>query len=328
MLRSVYLLWILGRRIATEKNPVGISYYRIPVNFKNNTLKRRRIMKLSRFLSIVLLSILAFPAFSNADQLEDAKTALDKKDYEKAYELLSPLAKARSMAREGDTEAMYNLGSMCLKDRGGEQDKGVCLKVLEQAAMLGHIGSAEMINKIYKKGLYGIPRDRKTAAEWKDVAKGFEKGIDGKWARVIARRTGDRRAYFFYELKAENNKLTGTMRDAQLKKIPIEDGKIDGNKISFKVPMKWNGMDLTHHHTGTFLGNALSLSITTDKGDGSGESPPLTFAAKRSRGNVNRFMGYSGHILVDRGQYNNSYERMIDHGNSQSAWTGQTFFGN
>ena len=53
-------------------------------------------MKLSRFLSVFLLSCFVFPAFSNADQLEDAKTAVDNGDFEKAYELLTPLAEAKN----------------------------------------------------------------------------------------------------------------------------------------------------------------------------------------------------------------------------------------
>ena len=233
------------------------------------------------------------------------------------------------MARAGDAGAMYNVGGMCLNGWGGEQDKNVCLKWLEEAVKLGHIRSAEMLNKIYTKGLYGIPRDKEKAAELRDVAKGFKKGINGRWARVIAREgTEDRLAFFYYELKVKDDELTGTMRDAKWKRIPIEDGQIDGNNISFKVPMKWEGMDMTHYHTGTFLGNALHLSITTDKGDGSEEGPPLTFAALRSRGDVNRFVGNALPTTSAGGGGNYTTDRLIDYGNSQDAWTGMTFIGN
>ena len=73
-------------------------------------------MRLSRFLSVFLLSCFVFPAFSSADQLEDAKTAFDNKDYEKAYELLAPLAEA------GNAEAQTRLGAMYVNGQGVEQD--------------------------------------------------------------------------------------------------------------------------------------------------------------------------------------------------------------
>jgi beta-lactamase regulating signal transducer with metallopeptidase domain/tetratricopeptide (TPR) repeat protein len=279
---------------------------------------------------------------SLADQLEDAKTAFDNKDYEKANELLSPLAEEKDVeaqtrlgvmyvngqgvemdltkglrlimeaanqgydmaqacaldvsmdiARTGDTGAMYNVGGMCLKGWGGEQDKALCLKWLEEAARLGHINSAEILNKIYEKGQFGIPRDKEKAAEWKDVAEGFKKGIQGRWAEAPPRAMGDQPLYLYFRFKVKDKKLTGSTlarstlagptQQAKYKKLSIEDGKIDGNNISFKVANRWDGMDVTHYYTGTFLGNALRLSYTTDMGDGSDAGSPMTFVAERYR---------------------------------------------
>ena len=294
-------------------------------------------MKLSRFLSAFLLSCFIFPAFSSADQLEDAKSAFDNKDFEKAYELLTPLAEAKNaeaqtrlgimylngqgvemdltkglrlimeaanqghdvaqvcalnvcmdMARQGDTGAMYNVGGMCLKGWGGEQDKSVCLKWLEEAGRLGHIRSAEQLNNIYKKGQFGITRDKEKADEWKDVAKGFKKGIKGKWAGAFPGGMGHQPLYLSFTFKVKDKILTGSTlagstRHANRKEFPIEDGKIDGNNISFKIAMKLDEMDVTHYYTGTFLGNALRLSYTTDKGDGSGAVPPMIFVREGRR---------------------------------------------
>jgi hypothetical protein len=83
---------------------------------KNSDLKRRLKMRLSRFLSFFLLSCFVFPISSYADQLEDAKTAFDNKDYERAYELLAPLAQA------GHAEAQTRLGAMYVNGQGVEQD--------------------------------------------------------------------------------------------------------------------------------------------------------------------------------------------------------------
>jgi len=292
-------------------------------------------MKLSRFLSVFLLACLVFPAFSGADQLEDAKTAFDNKDYEKACELLSPMAEAKNaeaqtrlgimylngqgverdltkglglimeaanqgydvaqacalnvfmdMAREGDTGAMYNVGGMCLKGWGGDQDKAVCLKWLEEAARLGHLPSAEMLNKIYSKGQFGIPRDKEKAAEWKDVAKGFEKGIEGKWAGAFPGGMGHQPLYHSFTFKVKDRTLTGSClagstRYDKGKKYSLEDGKIDGHNIFFKVAMKWDGLDVTHYYTGTLLGNALRLSYTTDMSEGSDAVASTIFVRER-----------------------------------------------
>jgi len=58
---------------------------------------------------------------------------------------------------------MYHVGGMCLKGWGGEQNKSVCLKWLEEAAKLGHEKSGIMLYKIYAKGMYGIIPDEEKA---------------------------------------------------------------------------------------------------------------------------------------------------------------------
>ena len=285
-------------------------------------------MKLSRFLSIVFVASFFLPAFVQADQLSEAKAALDSKDYKKAYELLSPLAEAGNVdaetklgimyvngqgveadfnkglklimaaankgyesaqtaalnvsleiAKSGNTSAMYNVGGMCLKGWGGEQDKSVCLQWLEGAARLGHIHSGEMLSDIYKKGEFGIAPDKEKAAAWKAVAKGFKKGMTGTWAGSIPGMGGQpMRLSFTFSVK--NNTLKGTTMGAQFKKIPLEDCEIDGNKFSFKVVQKWQDKDMTQYYTGTFYGDALQMSLVTDMGNGKG--PGRKFIAKRS----------------------------------------------
>jgi hypothetical protein len=317
-------------------------------------------MILCRFLPITLLSILAFPAFSNADQLQDAKNAFDKKDFEKAYELFQPLAEEGNveaqtrlgamyvngqgverdlnkglslimkaavqgyetarriafhmhldLANLDDTGTIYNVGDLCLKDWNGEEGVDICLMWLEKAAKLGHIRSAEMLNKIYKKGQYGITRDKKKAAEWKDLAKGFKKGINGTWAGAIPGGMGDEPLYLTYKFKIKDNKLTGSIQGTKGKKKTIEDGKMDGNNLSFRITMKRDGMDVAHYYTGTFLGNALRLSYTTDMENGSGAGSPTTVVAQRSR-STSRYSG----SLITRAQTTGPSNQQIENANA------------
>ena len=89
-------------------------------------------MKLSRFLSIILLSFLAFPVFSNADQIEDAKAAIQNKDFTKSYELLLPLAE------ENHAEAQFLLGSMYINGDGVEKDDTKGLSWIMKSARQGY----------------------------------------------------------------------------------------------------------------------------------------------------------------------------------------------
>jgi hypothetical protein len=298
-------------------------------------------MTFNRFLTVFFAFCFVFPAFSNADQLEEAQAALDDKDFEKAYVLLSPLVEAENaeaqtklgvmyingqgveadqnkglklitaaasqgydvaqatalklymdIARDGNTGAMYNVGGMCLKGWGDTQDKNVCLEWLEGAARLGHIKSGEMLSKIYKEGRFGIPVDKEKASAWKSVARGFKKGMNGTWGGSISGTEGQP-MFLSFTFKVEDNRLTGTTLDTNRQNIPLEDCKIDGNDFSFKVLTKLQDTDMMYYYTGTFLGDALHMSLQTVMGSGLG--PQEKFIATRQnttrvyRTKANRF---------------------------------------
>lgn len=300
-------------------------------------------MKLSQLLSAFLLFCLLFPAFATADQLEDAISAIENKDYKKAHELLQPLVdegnaaaqtrlgamyingqgvemdftkglglimgaakqgydRAQSialdiymeLASEGDTGAMYNVGGMCLKGWGGEQDKTVCLEWLERAARLGHEGSGKVLNKIYAKGMYGITPDEEEATYWNDLLTAYAAGLDGKWSGEIPGFGGEPMPISF-TFKTDGNKLTGTTPGFGGRNIRIQKGKIDGKDFSFIVKTTgFGGTKMTTDYTGEFFGDTIKLTSITkttapdvngpgvNRGGG-GEYPPITFIAKREQ---------------------------------------------
>jgi TPR repeat protein len=84
------------------------------------------------------------------------------------------------LANRSDASAMYNLGYMCLHDRGGEQDPNVCIEWLENAGKIGHDNSLKLLTKIYSEGLYGIPSDEEKATYWHNLQAAFASGIDGR----------------------------------------------------------------------------------------------------------------------------------------------------
>lgn len=88
-------------------------------------------MKLNRIL-LSLLFCFVFPILSNAGQLEDATAAIGNEDYEKAYELLCPLAE------DGNAEAQNKLGLLYINGMGVEEDATKGLSLIMKAASQGH----------------------------------------------------------------------------------------------------------------------------------------------------------------------------------------------
>ncbi len=89
-------------------------------------------MKLTRSLLFVLLLCFVFPALSNADQFEDAVTAIADEDFEKACELLRPLAEEKNLP------AQTILGLMYIKGQGVGRDFNKGLSMIMDAARQGH----------------------------------------------------------------------------------------------------------------------------------------------------------------------------------------------
>ena len=75
------------------------------------------------------------------------------------------------LGNQGDTTAMYNAGYMCLNGWGGETESNICLKWLENAAKMGHEKSAEILSRIYTKGMFGVTPDEGKATYWSKRAK-------------------------------------------------------------------------------------------------------------------------------------------------------------
>jgi hypothetical protein len=89
-------------------------------------------MKLGRLLLFSLLLCFVFPIVSNADQLEDAKAAIENKEFKKAQELLTPLA------INNNAEAQTLLGALYINGQGVEKDETKGLSLIMKAATQGY----------------------------------------------------------------------------------------------------------------------------------------------------------------------------------------------
>jgi hypothetical protein len=102
--------------------------------------------------------------------------------------------------------------------------------------------------------------------------------VTGKWTANVPGRDGQTREVT-YNLKADGNTLTGTMPGRGGQEIQITDGKIDGDTITFKTKMEFNGNTMIMNYTGKVEGDTIKF---TSKREG-GEQPPREFTAKRAQ---------------------------------------------
>ena len=87
--------------------------------------------------------------------------------------------------------------------------------------------------------------------------------VTGTWTAEMKDADGGNGFQISFTFKQDGTKLTGTVQGAQGDPIAISEGKVDGDKISFKV--SFNGMTITHE--GTVNGDEIKLTSKSDQGD-------------------------------------------------------------
>ena len=110
----------------------------------------------------------------------------------------------------------------------------------------------------------------------------FGAGIDGKWSGEYKSAMGAPMT-LVYTFKAEGNKLTGTSLGGQNTQIPIQDGKIVGNNISFVVPVNFGGKEMKFNYKGVLKGDQIELSFEIAGAPSMQGGAPQKFVVKRVR---------------------------------------------
>jgi hypothetical protein len=82
--------------------------------------------------------------------------------------------------------------------------------------------------------------------------------VDGKWAGTVSTPMGD--FPVAYEFKADGTKLTGSTTGPDGGQIPIKDGKVDGNTITFGVTLDFGGMPLDLSYKGVISGSEIKMT--------------------------------------------------------------------
>jgi len=84
--------------------------------------------------------------------------------------------------------------------------------------------------------------------------------VDGNWEGTVKTPNGDMALTFVF--KADGAKLTGTVQ-SPMGELPIADGKIDGDKITFNVDAGGN----TIAHEGKLNGDTMTMHSHSSWGD-------------------------------------------------------------
>lgn len=87
-------------------------------------------------------------------------------------------------------------------------------------------------------------------------APAFAGNIDGKWTGSIDTPNGPVR--LTYVLASKGTELTGTAAGPDGNAIPLEHGKIEGDKISFSLTFNF-GQPTTFTYIGTLSGKQLKI---------------------------------------------------------------------
>jgi hypothetical protein len=96
--------------------------------------------------------------------------------------------------------------------------------------------------------------------------------ITGSWTAEMSTPDGNSFQLSF-TFKQDGTALTGTVQGPQGDAVPISDGKVDSNKLSFKV--SFNGMTISHDGTVSDSGDEIKLNTKSDSADFPGREMTL-----------------------------------------------------
>jgi len=98
--------------------------------------------------------------------------------------------------------------------------------------------------------------------------------ISGKWKGTAETQFGTVERTFVF--KVDGNKLTGETSSDRFGKSTIDDGKIDGDNISFTVTINFDGNEAKTSYKGKVSGDTMKFTVEVP-----GVDQPIEYTAKR-----------------------------------------------
>jgi len=88
--------------------------------------------------------------------------------------------------------------------------------------------------------------------------------VTGTWKGSADTPNGKVERTFVF--KSDGAKLTGETSSEMLGKSTIEDGKIEGDTLSFNIKVKFQDNEMTLHYTGKVSGDEIKFHVEGDQG--------------------------------------------------------------
>src|SRR5438477_9622822 len=82
--------------------------------------------------------------------------------------------------------------------------------------------------------------------------------VSGKWTAQVPGR-GGQNVETTFTFKASGDSLTGSMTGFQGMEVPISDGKVSGDNISFVTTIERGGNTFKQNYTGTVKGDEIQM---------------------------------------------------------------------
>ena len=105
---------------------------------------------------------------------------------------------------------------------------------------------------------------------------GLAADVNGKWVASMPGRNGNREVT--YNFKVDGDTLSGTASGFRGQEMPITDGKVSGDTISFSTKAEFNGNTIVTRYRGTLAGDEIRFTVEREGGGQSRE-----FTAKRAK---------------------------------------------
>ena len=102
--------------------------------------------------------------------------------------------------------------------------------------------------------------------------------ITGSWTGAMS--VGDNSFNLTYNFKQEGGTLTGSVLTPSGDTLPLSEGKVDGDKISFAVKTEMNGEAVKFVSKGTIKDEEITI---TTKSEGGHDLPETPMTLKRTR---------------------------------------------
>ncbi len=82
--------------------------------------------------------------------------------------------------------------------------------------------------------------------------------VNGKWEAIVETRRGEQQITF--EFQADGEELTGSVSNQFFGDLPIQDGRIEGDQISFKQLVTRRDREITIVYSGKISGNEIEFT--------------------------------------------------------------------